>query len=462
MREIRAETEQRNLDFKFATKSKHTPSHLLPEEGIPSRDSAGGQNAVGEESSSERSDEGREILLFEGRNRLHTNIRQKHVAGQSSSAGGVEGPRKTTLPPVRNHDARCQKVGQHPLDLKVHERQPSARNSGLFRTSSSSGNDSILADYIDNMEIVYQAGQISRANSTASKVNEASGDNHRDPKLGSPHQSSLSFSESNDVNLRPMQPLVTRSETQSRACTFPQDNHNEVEQLVLNETSLVVGAGQGDQSDHQSSGDRSTGVLAAAIGDIQQENCLQLDEPQNMTDEQIAKRLAKQEELGLSSAEIVLFDGSEIVNENIDEDHEADEVDNVEFLWEEAHRYVRRRKKTDVGHVLTELQDIGSGTQQYGDFDIMDRERPSLQPRKKHRAMSLQLSDSELESEMLIAWDKDRSKKKARKQQREALRAEGLLGSKGSADLNTKYPQGMVWDDVRAELRLFLMSNRQT
>ncbi|GJN82502.1 hypothetical protein PLIIFM63780_006042 [Purpureocillium lilacinum] len=100
------------------------------------------------------------------------------------------------------------------------------------------------------------------------------------------------------------------------------------------------------------------------------------------------------------------------------------------------------------------------------DFDYMDWERPSLRPRrgKKARApATFDVSDSELEQQLQVAWKNDRHKKKQRKQQREELRALGLLGQNPApGDLRLKYPVGMSMQDVGAEFRVFLMGTDES
>ena len=64
---------------------------------------------------------------------------------------------------------------------------------------------------------------------------------------------------------------------------------------------------------------------------------------------------------------------------------------------------------------------------------------------------------------MQAAWDKDRVKKTKRKQEREALRAQGLLGTKnGKVDLKQKYKEGMGIRDVKDEIKRFLMGSDTT
>lgn len=100
----------------------------------------------------------------------------------------------------------------------------------------------------------------------------------------------------------------------------------------------------------------------------------------------------------------------------------------------------------------------------YYGFDIMDFSRPSLRKKakgKKKGPPDLMLSDSELEMELEQAWKNDREKKKSRKQKREELRSRGLLGrSIDKPDLKSKYANGIGVDDLKLEIRIFLLSSK--
>ncbi|KAF6801003.1 G-patch domain-containing protein [Colletotrichum musicola] len=101
------------------------------------------------------------------------------------------------------------------------------------------------------------------------------------------------------------------------------------------------------------------------------------------------------------------------------------------------------------------------------DFDYMDWDRPSLKPKKgkgaKGRVPIFDVSDSELEGKMQAAWKNDRLKKAERKKQRQALRAQGLLGKHANPDdLRVKYPNGMALDEIADELRTFLLGSQAT
>ncbi|KAI6779684.1 uncharacterized protein J7T54_007728 [Emericellopsis cladophorae] len=95
-------------------------------------------------------------------------------------------------------------------------------------------------------------------------------------------------------------------------------------------------------------------------------------------------------------------------------------------------------------------------------FDVMDWERPSLRRKKGKGArarINFDLSDSDLEETLQLAFKRDRLKKAERKRQREELRALGMLGPSGHKqdDLRVKYPSGMSIDQMAEEFRGFLL-----
>lgn len=97
------------------------------------------------------------------------------------------------------------------------------------------------------------------------------------------------------------------------------------------------------------------------------------------------------------------------------------------------------------------------------DFDVMDWERPSLNRRKGKAAraqINFNVSDSELEQTLQVAWKSDRLKKSERKKHREQLRALGMLGKKANPeDLRVKYPDGMNMEQVADEFQAFLLGS---
>jgi hypothetical protein len=168
-----------------------------------------------------------------------------------------------------------------------------------------------------------------------------------------------------------------------------------------------------------------------------------------LDDESLARLLSKQEELGFGSDELLLFDGVDAA------------------VSKAAKRYAKqtpkrsRRAKGDFPSA-TLLADV-LDHDPYGGFDIMNFERPSLRKRKgKGKSTGLGLpfdiSDSELHESLQVAWENDRAKKKAKKQEREELRAQGLLGGKA---VNSKYGEGMTIWQIGKEFESFLASDEQ-
>jgi len=180
-----------------------------------------------------------------------------------------------------------------------------------------------------------------------------------------------------------------------------------------------------------------------------------------MTDEQIARLLAKQEELGMGSDELLLFD-----DDGGESDEGDDGLDN--FL---AFETSKKQKGSRKPATLNKLDCLGSddevlGGGGYGAFDVMDHERPSLGAGRRGRkeTVSFGLSDSELEQSLQATWAADRKRKSAKKEEREELRAQGLLGKKNKfkPDLNVKHRDGMSIDQIGQELEKFLSADHET
>ncbi|ODM18312.1 hypothetical protein SI65_06183 [Aspergillus cristatus] len=128
-----------------------------------------------------------------------------------------------------------------------------------------------------------------------------------------------------------------------------------------------------------------------------------------------------------------------------DEDFFDEEVDleNIESLYKIASGWntSAKSKKTKFPSASAFADALESDP--YHGFDIMDFNRPSLRKKAKGRKgpPDLMLSDSELEMELEKAWRNDREKKKSKKQKREELRSQGLLGrSIGRPDFKSNLP----------------------
>jgi hypothetical protein len=168
-----------------------------------------------------------------------------------------------------------------------------------------------------------------------------------------------------------------------------------------------------------------------------------------MADAEIARLLAKQEELGMGSDELMIFDGL------------TGAPDNEDSFMPRPSRRMKPASKRPQGEIpaASLLADA------YDGFDVMDFERPSLKRKPKGRRGKLpfDISDSELELSRQAAWDNDRMKKKERKEERESLRLQGLLGRNGKKpDLKAKYKEGMGIHAVKDEIKMFLMGGNTT
>lgn len=184
-----------------------------------------------------------------------------------------------------------------------------------------------------------------------------------------------------------------------------------------------------------------------------------------MSDEKTTRLLAKQEELGMGSSELILFDDDE--DDNDDVGGGDDDIPTFSNTFSPV--MLSSEKSSGRGRGSRRPRgDFPSATimaDAYDGFDVMDFDRPSLKRKSKGRKgkLSLDVSDSELEASMQMAWDSDRLKKKERKQEREELRAQGLLGSKNrKADLKQKYKEGMGIHAVREEIKEFLMGSNSS
>ena len=183
---------------------------------------------------------------------------------------------------------------------------------------------------------------------------------------------------------------------------------------------------------------------------------------ERMSDEQIARLLAKQEELGMGTDSLMLFDGLDG-----DEGEAEEEEDEEEWLPSSASRRRPRVSKVPK-RAEGEFSSAAWTADAYDGFDVMDFQRPSISAKKRIKTRKgrpiFDISDSELERSMEDAWGLDRMKKSAKKREREELRAAGLLGKgqAGKTDTKAKYKEGMTIEDIKEELKGFLMGSNTT
>ena len=143
---------------------------------------------------------------------------------------------------------------------------------------------------------------------------------------------------------------------------------------------------------------------------------------ERMSDEHIARLLQKQEELGLDADELLLFD------------EEGPEKEDDLFVPSKRRQHVRNAME-DLRNTFTveEESSDAQASEPYGAFDVMDWSRPSLAATKTKvtkDVASFGLTDTDLERNLIESWTMDRTKKKAKKIEREELRAQGLLGGR--------------------------------
>ena len=215
-----------------------------------------------------------------------------------------------------------------------------------------------------------------------------------------------------------------------------------------------------DDTEDSSNLDRQAAVdMAGEFDDMLNLEDLMERKRNKMTDGQIARLLSKQEELGLGSDELLLFDG--------DGDTEYSEGDNVNLLHSKALfpglAIKEQRRRLQKGLISSSPSAGVINQDPYGDFDVMDRERPSIRQKFKgsNRVAPFEFSDSDMEFEIRSAWEKDRLKKGAYKQERAEIRAQGLLCRKGKLDIQARYPEGMSIGNVKKEIEAFLNAENE-
>jgi hypothetical protein len=178
-----------------------------------------------------------------------------------------------------------------------------------------------------------------------------------------------------------------------------------------------------------------------------------------MTDEQIARALAKQEELGIGGDELLLLDG------NVEYGMDGGMDDDLEDAFAQGTAFIPFSTKTHMSSRTTSKRNrrqrdhfpsasaFADALDQdpYGAFDVMDFERPSLKPKKKGRKSDLPFElgaeDSDLAEQLRTTWEKDRAKKAARKREKLAEREDALL------DASERNEPAAI----KAEIRQFLV-----
>ncbi|KAK4237228.1 hypothetical protein C8A03DRAFT_44913 [Achaetomium macrosporum] len=196
----------------------------------------------------------------------------------------------------------------------------------------------------------------------------------------------------------------------------------------------------------ESSDDESGESAGPGISDAERDASSVRDEDDemdaDMDDETLARRLAHQE-LGIGNDRLDVLSSSFTRTET----RKARGTHPVNGGLSQA--VTGRASAARVADALDNLE-----LADWGQLSMQSRKRRSKQP------PTFNVSDSEIEAALRTAWQRDRERKKNRKLEREALRAEGLLGKNANPDdLRVKYPAGMKLDDIKTELTLFLLGS---
>lgn len=207
-------------------------------------------------------------------------------------------------------------------------------------------------------------------------------------------------------------------------------------------------ADSGDESDTDADDDAdSEGVMAGdgePADDVSEDND---SPPPDMDDEELARLLAKQESLGIPGDDLVLFDDA--------------------AAW--AVRSPRSRRK---GPQATRKEDKSIPDNAAAVADVLDnldlvmdwnRTNPlRKKPKATHGTAGFGVADEELRAIMEASFEKDRLKKKERKQEREELRAKGMLGKHPNpGDPRVRFVDGINIDELQQEFATFLITGDQ-
>lgn len=208
---------------------------------------------------------------------------------------------------------------------------------------------------------------------------------------------------------------------------------------------VIADESDSDASDgvQDSSGNRNLGVFETGESTTAEDT--------DVADEALARLLAKQQELGLDDDELMLLVGNRfggLQSSTNKTSHPRKEI-TVAFESERTAKTSRRGPVPSAREVADAFDDL----------DLMDwgRHNPPRKPKSKRGQPSFDISDSELEETLRATWKADRLRKGEKKQQREELRAQGLLGKNVDPnDPRVKYQTGMTLDQIKEEMRTFL------
>lgn len=164
-------------------------------------------------------------------------------------------------------------------------------------------------------------------------------------------------------------------------------------------------------------------------------------------DAELARLLAKQEELGLVGDELLLFDGA---------------VSGRDAPSRRPRRKQARTRPPKQDAPAPQPNSANDVAEAFDDLDLMDWDHMNSlrrKPKGKHGAVNLTNEDAELQAVMDATYEKDRLKKKERKREREELRAKGLLGKNPNPDdPRIRFVDGINLTELREEFSRFLLT----
>ncbi|KAK4641954.1 squalene synthetase-like protein [Podospora bellae-mahoneyi] len=215
--------------------------------------------------------------------------------------------------------------------------------------------------------------------------------------------------------------------------------------------NFALNLGSGDENDmpvvEDLSGDEQQAESSGSgLSDADEDDGDENDEPDedddmdaDMDDEELARLLAKQEELGLGSDELVLIPESFGVSKR---------------------GAKKGGQKRATSSSFAKFANASSVADAFDDLDLADWTVPVPRKRRSKQPPNFNISDSEIEAKLKLDWSRDRERKKERKLARESLRGQGLLDKNASPDdLRVKYPVGLRLEDFKTELVAFLISS---
>lgn len=174
------------------------------------------------------------------------------------------------------------------------------------------------------------------------------------------------------------------------------------------------------------------------------------------TDVKIARMLSRQDEQGLGSRNFLFYGG--------DEDRKDDNFLPSRKCEHTTVLRSRGKKHRTTDHLPSKsaFTEVLNADALY-DVDVIDQGRLNLRKQSKARRgiPGPELTDTEIENSIQLAWENDRAKKKIRKHEREELRAQGLLGKKKKVNSKSNCQEGMSMADIKNDIEMFLLSSVQ-